>query len=68
MYEPGDAEFYDTRGGTHFYVEGPNHYELDPGKYVILPHTCRKWVIGKRTNVEQMIADLTKLLEDPRLL
>lgn len=58
------ADQYDAE--TPFKILDARIRDLDDAWYppvVCLPHSCDRWVIGKRAEVEAMIRDLQVILE-----
>ena len=53
MYKKGSLEFGKT-------MDSARDYEDVTGAY--LPHSCDTWVIGGRKEIEDLIVDLTNLL------
>lgn len=58
MYQKGDARIDKIGYGS----DTRDEYADTRGK-VCLPHSCDQWVVGGRTEVEQMIEDLQAILE-----
>ena len=62
----------DYYGYTDDYEDG--RVSIGDGNYgelkniAVLPHHCDSWQIGGKKQVREMIADLKKILKDPKLI
>ena len=59
MYEP-DA-LYVAEEGDCVYDSREDYRQIKAGE-VFLVHSCGEWVIGRREQIEMLIADLQKVL------
>ncbi len=56
-YQPGDLQWGEVMDSTE-------NYDYVTGAY--LPHSCNEWVIGDKDAIRALIADLQKLLDQPK--